>query len=324
MKFLDNIDITIKAGNGGDGSASFRHAKFVEFGGPDGGDGGRGGNVIFEAKNNINTLIDFKFKTFYQAQNGQNGRGKQQNGEKGKDLILFVPIGTEIYEEGHLLYDLKNEGDSFVAAFGGKGGRGNLHFKTSTNRAPRRFDRGEIVAAKNIHLEMKLIADIGIVGFPNAGKSTFLGAITNAKPKIGDYDFTTLYPNLGVYSTIEKDIIFADIPGLIKGASEGYGLGDKFLAHIERCKLLIHMIDGSNENALERYDIINNEIKNYKNGILLSKPQIIVINKIDKATDDNIKLIREFFNKKTIFEISAEKRENIDQLMKFCFEQLNQ
>lgn len=296
----------------------------MEFGGPDGGDGGRGGNVIFEAKNNINTLIDFKFKTFYQAQNGQNGRGKQQNGEKGKDLILFVPIGTEIYEEGHLLYDLKNEGDSFVAAFGGKGGRGNLHFKTSTNRAPRRFDRGEIVAAKNIHLEMKLIADIGIVGFPNAGKSTFLGAITNAKPKIGDYDFTTLYPNLGVYSTIEKDIIFADIPGLIKGASEGYGLGDKFLAHIERCKLLIHMIDGSNENALERYDIINNEIKNYKNGILLSKPQIIVINKIDKATDDNIKLIREFFNKKTIFEISAEKRENIDQLMKFCFEQLNQ
>lgn len=323
MKFLDNIDITIKAGNGGDGSASFRHAKFVEFGGPDGGDGGRGGNVIFEAKNNINTLIDFKFKTFYQAQNGQNGRGKQQNGEKGKDLVLFVPIGTEIYEEGHLLYDLKKEGDTFIAAFGGRGGRGNLHFKTSTNRAPRRFDKGEIVNSKNIHLEMKLIADIGIIGFPNAGKSTFLSAITNAKPKIGDYDFTTLYPNLGVYSTIEKDIIFADIPGLIKGASEGYGLGDKFLAHIERCKLLIHMIDGSNENAIERYDIINNEIKNYKDGILLSKAQIIVINKIDKASHDNLKLIRDFFVGKKIFEISAKEDENISQLINFCLEQLN-
>lgn len=318
MKFLDQVEITVKAGNGGNGSGSFRHAKFLEFGGPDGGDGGKGGDVIIEAKNNINTLIDFKYTTKYYAENGKNGSGKQKYGEKGKDLILYVPVGTEVIENETVLHDFKTEGERFTVAYGGRGGHGNLHYKSSTNRAPERFDMGEQTSAKTISLHMKLIADVGLIGFPNAGKSTFLSAVTNAKPKIGDYPFTTLYPNLGVFRDFEHEIIFADIPGLIEGASFGAGLGDRFLAHIERCKILIHLIDSTDEDAVKKFEIINHELKNYKNQILLAKKQIIVLNKIDEVLNEDLQKLRDFFKNDEIFEISAKNKTNTQKLLEFC------
>ncbi len=322
MKFLDKVKIRIKAGNGGSGSGSFRREKFIEFGGPDGGDGGRGGNIVFEAKTNINTLIDYKFKPIYHAQNGENGHKKQQNGEAGEDMILFVPVGTIISENGNVLYDFTKPGERFIAAYGGNGGNGNCHYKTSRNRAPERFDKGQETVEREVTLEMKLIADVGIVGFPNAGKSTFLSSVTNAKPKIGDYPFTTLYPNLGVYSDLFRDIIFADIPGIIDGASEGVGLGDRFLSHIERCKLLLHMIDISDPKIFENYDIINKELSAYKDGILLGKDIIIVLNKIDLVDDEKIKEVEKFFGNKTVLKISAANSQNTKELVEFIIEKI--
>jgi len=244
------------------------------------------------------------------------------DGEAGEDMVLYVPIGTVISENGRVLYDFTKEGERFIAAYGGEGGNGNCHYKTSRNRAPERFDEGKKTEEREVLLEMKLIADVGIIGFPNAGKSTFLSAVTNAKPKIGDYPFTTLYPNLGVYSDLFRDVIFADIPGLIDGASEGVGLGDKFLAHIERCKLLLHMIDASDPNIFSNYDVINKEISAYKDGVLLSKDVIIVLNKIDLVDDERMQEIEEHFKGKVLKKVSAANYLNTKDLVEYSIERI--
>ena len=255
MKFLDQAKIYIKAGDGGSGSSSFRREKFIEFGGPDGGDGGYGGNVILVAEENLNTLIDFRFRQHFEAGNGQDGMGKKKTGKAGKDLILKVPTGTQIFEEDNntLIEDLRKEGQKIIIAKGGRRGMGNVRFKSSTNRAPRKKTDGLLGENFWIWLQLKVIADIGIIGMPNAGKSSLLSGLTKAKPKIANYPFTTLNPNLGVTSYSDKEVTIADIPGLIEGAHEGIGLGDKFLRHIERCKILIHLIDITNEDILENY-----------------------------------------------------------------------
>ena len=244
MKFLDQVKIYIKAGNGGDGSPSFRREKYVEYGGPDGGDGGRGGSIVLRAEENLNTLIDYRYQQHHKAQRGENGAGQNRTGKSGDDLILKVPLGTQVFEEDNktLIFDFNKKGEEFVAGIGGKGGLGNTRFKSSTNRAPRKFTKGAIGEEFTIWLQLKTIADIGIIGLPNAGKSSLLAAITNANPKIANYRFTTLNPNLGVASYDDKEITIADIPGLVEGAHEGVGLGIQFLKHIERCKSLLHLI----------------------------------------------------------------------------------
>lgn len=311
MKFLDNVKIQIKAGNGGNGCCSFRREKFIEFGGPDGGNGGKGGDVIFVSKENLNTLIDFKFKKNYQAKNGRSGSGRQKTGANGEDLMLHVPIGTQIIDEyGNVLFDFVEKDQLYIAARGGKGGAGNYNFKTSTNRAPRYAGKGEEGESSLLTLQLKLIADIGIIGMPNAGKSTFLSIITNAKPKIANYPFTTLDPNLGIYKkSIDKEIVFADIPGLIEGANDGIGLGDKFLAHVERCKILLHIIDITAKDPVANYHIIRNELKLYSSK-LLEKQEIIVLNKSDAASD-----IPEFFKDKDVFLISCYTMSGINELL---------
>jgi len=273
MKFLDQVKIHVKAGDGGAGSSSFRREKFIEFGGPDGGDGGDGGSVILFAENNLNTLIDFRFQQHFKAEKGQNGMGKKKTGRNGKDLILKVPIGTQIFEEDNntLIEDLKKEGQKIILAQGGKRGLGNVRFKSSTNRAPRRKTEGSEGESFWIWLQLKVIADIGIIGMPNAGKSSLLSVLTKAKPKIANYPFTTINPNLGVTSYSDKEITIADIPGLIEGAHEGIGLGDKFLRHIERCKSLIHLIDITENNILENYLKITKELSKYNNALLKKK-----------------------------------------------------
>ena len=273
MKFLDQVKIYIKAGNGGDGSPSFRREKFIEFGGPDGGDGGKGGSIILKSEQNLNTLIDFRYQQHHKAQRGENGSGQNRSGKSGKDLILKVPLGTQIFEEDNktLLYDFTKIGEEFIAASGGKGGLGNTRFKSSTNRAPKKFTKGAIGEEFTIWLQLKTIADIGIIGLPNAGKSSLLAAITNATPKIANYEFTTLNPNLGVVSYDNKEITIADIPGLIEGAHEGTGLGTKFLKHIERCKSILHLIDITNENLNKSYNQVKNELKNYSSQLIKKK-----------------------------------------------------
>ena len=273
MKFLDQVKIYIKAGNGGDGSPSFRREKFIEFGGPDGGDGGKGGSIILKSEQNLNTLIDFRYQQHHKAQRGENGSGQNRSGKSGKDLILKVPLGTQIFEEDNktLLYDFTKIGEEFIAASGGKGGLGNTRFKSSTNRAPKKFTKGAIGEEFTIWLQLKTIADIGIIGLPNAGKSSLLAAITNATPKIANYEFTTLNPNLGVVSYDNKEITIADIPGLIEGAHEGTGLGTKFLKHIERCKSILHLIDITNENLNKSYNQVKNELKNYSTQLIKKK-----------------------------------------------------
>jgi len=262
MKFLDQAKIYVKAGSGGSGSSSFRREKFIEFGGPDGGDGGIGGSVILTAVENLNTLIDFRFKQHFEARRGQNGMGKKKTGKAGEDLVLKVPIGTQIFEEDNntLIEDLNTIGQKIIIAKGGKKGLGNVRFKSSTNRAPRKKTDGSKGESFWIWLQLKVIADIGIIGLPNAGKSSLLSALTKAKPKIANYPFTTLNPNLGVATYSDKEITIADIPGLIEGAHEGVGLGDKFLRHIERCKSLIHLIDITNEDIIENYLKIRQEL----------------------------------------------------------------
>ena len=273
MKFLDQVKIYIKAGNGGDGSPSFRREKFIEFGGPDGGDGGKGGSIILKSEQNLNTLIDFRYQQHHKAQRGENGSGQNRSGKSGKDLILKVPLGTQIFEEDNktLLYDFTKIGEEFIAASGGKGGLGNTRFKSSTNRAPKKFTKGAIGEEFTIWLQLKTIADIGIIGLPNAGKSSLLAAITNATPKIANYEFTTLNPNLGVASYDNREITIADIPGLIEGAHEGTGLGTKFLKHIERCKSILHLIDITNENLNKSYNQVKNELKNYSSQLMKKK-----------------------------------------------------
>ena len=309
MKFLDQAKIFVKAGDGGSGSASFRREKFIEFGGPDGGDGGDGGSVILVAEENLNTLIDFRFQQHFKAERGQNGMGKKKTGRTGKDLILKVPVGTQIFEEDNntLIEDLKILDQKVIIAKGGKRGLGNVRFKSSTNRAPRRKTDGSEGKSFWIWLQLKVIADIGIVGMPNAGKSSLLSVLTKAKPKIANYPFTTLNPNLGVTSYSDKEITIADIPGLVEGAHEGIGLGDKFLRHIERCKSLVHLIDITSENILENYLKIRKELSKYSNN-LLKKKEIIVFNKIDLINNNKINEKINIFKKKikkNIYKISV-------------------
>ena len=288
MKFLDQVKIYIKAGNGGDGSPSFRREKFIEFGGPDGGDGGKGGSIILKAEQNLNTLIDYRYQQHHKAQRGENGAGQNRTGKGGEDLILKVPLGTQVFEEDNktLIYDFTKIGEKYVAASGGKGGLGNTRFKSSTNRAPRKFTKGTTGEEFTIWLQLKTIADIGIIGLPNAGKSSLLAAITNATPKIANYQFTTLNPNLGVASYDNKEITIADIPGLIEGAHQGTGLGIQFLKHIERCKSLLHLIDITNENLVQSYNQVKNELQKYSLE-LTKKKELVVLNKID-LIDKNI------------------------------------
>ena len=282
MKFLDQVKINIKAGDGGNGSPSFRREKFIEFGGPDGGNGGKGGSIILKSERNLNTLIDYRYQQHHKAERGGGGAGKNRTGRGGDNLILKVPIGTQVFEEDNktLIYDFKNEKEEFVAANGGKGGLGNTRFKSSTNRAPRKFTKGTVGEEYVLWLQLKTIADIGIIGLPNSGKSSLLASITSATPKIANYKFTTLNPNLGVAVYDDKEITLADIPGLIEGAHTGIGLGIKFLKHIERCKTLIHLIDITEENIENLYKQVRNELGKYSKN-LLKKDELIVFNKID-------------------------------------------
>ena len=306
MKFLDQVKIYIKAGNGGDGSPSFRREKFIEYGGPDGGDGGSGGSVILRSERNLNTLIDYRFQQHHKAVRGENGSGQNRTGRGGDNLFLKVPIGTQVFEEDNktLIYDFKKEGEEFVAANGGKGGLGNTRFKSSTNRAPRKFTKGTIGEDYIIWLQLKTIADIGIVGLPNAGKSSLLAAITNATPKIANYKFTTLNPNLGVATYDDKEITLADIPGLVEGAHEGVGLGIQFLKHIERCKALLHLLDITNENLEKTYLQVKNELQNYSPE-LINKKEIIVLNKIDLLEKNKVREIIKNFSKNKNSEVIA-------------------
>jgi GTP-binding protein len=299
MKFLDQAKIYIKAGDGGAGSASFRREKYIEFGGPDGGDGGNGGSVILESEGNLNTLIDFRYRQHFKAETGKSGSKKNKTGASGEDLILKVPVGTQIYEEDNntLIYDLTKNKEKFVVATGGKGGLGNTRFKSSTNRTPRKKTNGKKGEEFWIWLQLKVIADVGIIGLPNAGKSSFLSKCTKAKPKIANYPFTTINPNLGVLNINHKEIVLADIPGLIEGSHKGIGLGDKFLRHIERCKTLIHLIDISEKDILGNYLKIKSELSKYDKKIL-KKTEIIIFNKLDLIDMDSITKKLENFRKK--------------------------
>ena len=306
MKFLDQVKIYIKAGNGGDGSPSFRREKFIEFGGPDGGDGGKGGSVILKAEQNLNTLIDFRYQQHHKAKRGENGAGQNRTGKSGEDLILKVPLGTQVFEEDNktLIYDFTKISEEFIAAAGGKGGLGNTRFKSSTNRAPRKFTKGTQGEEFTIWLQLKTIADIGIIGLPNAGKSSLLASVTNANPKIANYQFTTLNPNLGVASYDDKEITIADIPGLVEGAHKGTGLGIQFLKHIERCKSLLHLIDITSEDLKKSYQQVKNELKKYSNK-LTKKKELIVLNKIDLIDEKEVNHIIKDFKKNTISEVIA-------------------
>jgi len=304
MKFLDQVKIFVKAGDGGSGSASMRREKFIEFGGPNGGDGGKGASIILKAERNLNTLIDYRYTQHFKAEKGQNGMSKNKTGRNGKDLYLKVPMGTQILEEDNktLLFDFKNEKEEFVVANGGRAGLGNTNFKSSTNRAPRKFTKGTLGEEFWIWLQLKTIADIGIIGLPNAGKSSLLAAITNANPKIANYKFTTLNPNLGVATYDDREITIADIPGLIEGAHTGVGLGIKFLKHIERCKTLLHLIDITEKNIENLYKQVRNELGKYSKD-LLKKDELIVFNKIDLIDKNKLNKKKDKFSKKTKNEV---------------------
>jgi len=327
MKFLDQAKIYIKAGNGGSGSASFRREKFVEYGGPDGGDGGDGGSVIIEAENNLNTLIDFRYAQHFRAENGYIGTKRKRTGAGGKDLIIKVPVGTQVYEEDNntLIYDFTKNKERYLVASGGNHGLGNVRFKSSTNRAPTKKTNGKVGEEFWVWLQLKVIADVGIVGMPNAGKSSLLAAITRARPKIANYPFTTIDPNLGVSYYDNKEVTLADIPGLVEGAHEGTGLGDKFLRHIERCKMLLHLIDLSEEKIIENYLKVRNELSKYDK-ILTEKKEIIVFNKSDlvekKEIEKKLKAFKKKIKKKyEIISVVADK--NLINLRKILLKNAN-
>ena len=324
MKFLDQVKIYIKAGNGGDGSPSFRREKFIEYGGPDGGDGGKGGSVILKAEQNLNTLIDFRYQQHHKAKRGENGAGQNRTGKSGEDLILKVPLGTQVFEEDNktLIYDFTKISEEFTAAAGGKGGLGNTRFKSSTNRAPRKFTKGTQGEEFTIWLQLKTIADIGIIGLPNAGKSSLLASVTNANPKIANYQFTTLNPNLGVASYDDKEITIADIPGLVEGAHKGTGLGIQFLKHIERCKSLLHLIDITSEDLKKSYQQVKNELKKYSNK-LTKKKELIVLNKIDLIDEKEVNHIIKDFKKNTKSEVIAVSTLNKSSVSKIKSKLLN-
>lgn len=319
--FIDVAKIELKAGKGGDGSVAFRREKYEPSGGPAGGDGGDGGSIIIVADKDIKTLMDYSYKSIYKAENGGDGRNKKQFGKKGEDLILKVPVGTLIkdYDTDTVIYDVKHDKEEFVICKGGKGGKGNVHFKSSIRQAPRFAEPGTKGEEKTIKLELKLLADVGLIGLPNVGKSTLLSIMSNARPKIANYHFTTLEPNLGVCKVGEKSFVLADIPGLIEGASEGLGLGHDFLKHIERTKILVHVLDISGSegrNPIEDFELINSELASY-NIKLNDKKMLVVLNKTDLGAEDNIKEFMEKYSDKVdeIVEISAATTENVDKLM---------
>ena len=320
MKFLDQAKIYVTAGKGGSGSASFRREKYVEFGGPDGGDGGDGGSILFESERNLNTLIDYRYSQHFKAENGKPGSKKNKTGANGKDLVLKVPIGTQIYEEDNntIIYDFKKNKEKFLVASGGKGGLGNVRFKSSTNRAPRKKTNGKVGEEFWIWLQLKIIADVGIIGLPNAGKSSLLAALTRAKPKIANYPFTTINPNLGVTYYNNKEVTLADIPGLVEGAHKGVGLGDKFLRHIERCKILIHLLDIKESSLVENYLKIRSELKSYDQS-LSKKKEIIYFNKSDllekNELEEKLYIFRSKIKKKYKI-ISVFKKDDIQTIKK--------
>ncbi|MGA8824466.1 MAG: GTPase ObgE [Pseudolabrys sp.] len=320
MKFLDEAKVYIASGAGGNGCVSFRREKFIEFGGPNGGDGGKGGNVVVEAVTGLNTLIDYRYQQHFKAQRGGNGMGKDRAGANGKDVVLKVPVGTQIYEEDGetLIADLTHVGESVTISKGGNGGFGNAHFKSSTNRAPRHANPGQPGEERTIRLRLKLIADAGLIGLPNAGKSTFLAAVSAAKPKIADYPFTTLHPQLGVVEVDGREFVLADLPGLIEGAHEGTGLGDRFLGHTERCRVLLHLVDGTGEDAGEAYRTVRTELEAYGHG-LTEKPEIVALSKADAMTKNAIKAQSTKLKKackKTPLVVSAQSHEGVQELLR--------
>ena len=318
MKFLDQVKIYVKAGNGGSGSPSFRREKFVEFGGPDGGDGGKGGSVILISERNLNTLIDYRYQQHFKAERGKDGSGKNKTGKGGEDLYLKVPLGTQVFEEDNktLIYDFKSQKEEFLVASGGKGGFGNTRFKSSTNRAPKKFTKGGQGEEFWIWLQLKTIADIGIIGLPNAGKSSLLASMTSANPKIANYKFTTINPNLGVASYDDKEVTLADIPGLIEGAHTGTGLGIKFLKHIERCKTLLHLIDITEHDLFISYNQVRKELSKYSKD-LVKKKEIVVLNKTDLIDEEEKKeKIKKLKNKlkKNIFLMSTTDKKSVSDI----------
>ena len=319
MHFIDEAKIYLKAGDGGLGCIGFRREKFMEYGGPNGGDGGRGGDIILRATKDLNTLIDFRYKQHFKSQNGQGGRGQNCSGKAGDPLVIIVPVGTQVLgEDGMtLLIDMSHDGQEVVIAKGGDGGFGNTHFKSATNQAPRRNTPGYPGDELWVWLKLKLLSDVGLIGLPNAGKSTFLSAVTSAKPKIADYPFTTLKPQLGVVYTGDSEFVIADLPGLIEGASEGVGLGHRFLKHVERCGVLVHLIDASSEDMVGSYDMIRSELKNYS-PLLEDKDEIIVLNKMDLFTEDEmnakIKLMKKHSGKE-VFACSAAAIMGVDKVI---------
>jgi GTP-binding protein len=320
MKFLDEAKIYIQSGAGGNGCISFRREKFIEFGGPNGGDGGRGGSVIAECVDGLNTLIDYRFQQHFKAKSGGGGMGKDRHGANGADMILKVPLGTQIYEEDGetLLADLTALGQRVVLAKGGNGGFGNAYFKSSTNQAPRHANPGQPGEERTIRLRLKLIADAGIIGLPNAGKSTFLASVSAARPKIADYPFTTLHPQLGVFAVDGREFVLADLPGLIEGAHEGVGLGDRFLSHTERCRVLLHLVDGTGEDAGEAYKTVRGELAAYGHG-LMEKPEIVALSKVDALTPEMLKeqLARlKRAAKKTPLVLSSASRQGVPEVLR--------
>lgn len=315
MKFLDQAKIFVQSGDGGAGCVSFRHEKYIEFGGPNGGDGGKGGSVYVEAVPNLNTLIDFRYHQHFKAQKGRNGMGSEKNGPKGEDIIIKVPVGTEILAEDQetLVVDMIEPGQRFLLAKGGDGGRGNTQFKSATNQAPRYAEPGWPGEEKWLWLRLKVIADVGLLGLPNAGKSTFLSVVTKARPKIADYPFTTIHPNLGVAWVNNYEMVIADIPGLIEGAHEGVGLGDKFLKHIERCYALLHLVDGTQNDVAKAYKDIRNELELYDEQ-LAAKPEVVALSKIDALDEKEITKKQKALEKasgKKVFLISSVAREGV-------------
>ncbi|HEY4202488.1 MAG TPA: GTPase ObgE [Devosiaceae bacterium] len=319
MKFLDQAKVYIRSGDGGGGSVSFLREKFVEFGGPNGGNGGRGGDVVVECVDGLNTLIDYRYQQHFKAQTGTHGMGKDRHGANAPDIVLRVPVGTQVLEDDNetLIADLTAVGQRVVLLSGGNGGFGNAHFKTSSNQAPRHANPGQMGVEKWIWLRLKLIADAGLVGLPNAGKSTFLAAVSAAKPKIADYPFTTLHPNLGVVRVGEREFVLADIPGLIEGASEGAGIGDRFLGHVERCAVLIHLIDGTQEDIKTAYKTIRGELGAYSE-MLAEKPELVVLNKIDAMDEADVKekvKILKRLSKANVLTVSGVTGEGMDKVL---------
>ncbi|MBA85790.1 GTPase ObgE [Thalassobius sp. S69A] len=328
MKFLDLAKVYIRSGSGGGGCISFRREKYIEYGGPDGGDGGKGGSVWAEAVEGLNTLIDFRYQQHFFADNGRPGMGNQRTGADGGDIVLKVPVGTEILDEDQetVIADLTEVGQRIQLARGGNGGWGNLHFKSSTNQAPRRSNPGQEGVERTLWLRLKLIADVGLLGLPNAGKSTFLAATSNARPKIADYPFTTLHPNLGVVGIDGVEFVVADIPGLIEGASEGRGLGDLFLGHVERCAVLLHLVDGSSGTLIEDYHTIIGELEAY-GGALAEKPRITVLNKIDALDDEERAFLKEELEAASgtsVMLMSGVSREGVDGVLRALRAQIDE